>query len=122
MFSEVGHTCTVLAVTSSGAQALPASHSGHFTTTVMQEVQDSQPDVIAFADDANRTWEVHEIRTPILTERRGQYVRPEFAEGWLLFMSGTERRRFAPLPPGWRLADEKQLKRWVEVAMPVTSS
>lgn len=75
--------------------------------------------VHAFADASDRQWEVREIRNPVLPERRGLFVRPEFAEGWLLFNCGVERRRLAPLPPGWRHASAQQFQRWVQDAVPV---
>jgi hypothetical protein len=74
-----------------------------------------------FTDETECCWEVREIRDPILPERRGFYVRPEFAAGWLLFISGNERRRMAPFPPGWRLATQDQLRRWCAEALPVRS-
>jgi hypothetical protein len=80
---------------------------------------DTESIVASFVDEGERGWEVREIRTPILPERRGLYTRPEFANGWLLFMSGVERRRLAPFPPGWRLATEDQLRRWCAEATPV---
>jgi hypothetical protein len=75
-------------------------------------------DVPTFLDDSERRWEVREIREPLLPERSDLLARPEFAEGWLLFSSGAERRRLAPLPPGWREAPESQLRRWCADAFP----
>ena len=82
-----------------------------------------EPDwsVASFTDEGERGWEVREIRNPILPDRRGLFAKPEFAEGWLLFMSGGERRRMAPFPPGWRLATQAQLRRWCAEATPVES-
>ena len=77
--------------------------------------------VHAFADASDRRWEVREIRDPVLPERRGLFIRPEFAAGWLLFNCGLERRRLAPLPPGWRHATPQQFQRWVEDALLVSS-
>ena len=54
------------------------------------------------------------------TERRTRLLpRPELANGWLLFTSGEERRRFDALPPGWTLASDALLCRWCEDASPV---
>jgi hypothetical protein len=75
------------------------------------------PCIASFCDESARTWEVREIRNPVLSERRGFYQRAEFAEGWLLFMSGNERRRLAPFPTGWHLASEKQLRQWCSDAI-----
>ncbi|MEO7457823.1 MAG: hypothetical protein ABIY52_16290 [Gemmatimonadaceae bacterium] len=81
----------------------------------------NQFSVASFVDDGELNWEVREISTPVLPERRGLFSRPEFANGWLLFMCGIERRRLAPFPPGWRLATKEQLQRWCAEATPVTT-
>lgn len=72
-----------------------------------------------FVDDEARQWEVREIREPLLPTRTRLLAKPEFSEGWLLFSSGDERRRLAPLPPGWWMATPRQLARWCTDAMPV---
>jgi hypothetical protein len=71
-----------------------------------------------FLDGADRRWEVHEISEPILPDRSSLLARAEFSAGWLLFTCGVERRRLAPLPPGWRHAPEAQLRRWCDDAAP----
>lgn len=83
------------------------------------EAAEDQGWVLAFTDESNRAWEVREIREPILPERANVLLRREFAAGWLLFVSGEERRRLAPYPPGWRLADPVRLRCWVNDALPV---
>jgi hypothetical protein len=75
--------------------------------------------VLVFTDETNRAWEVREIRDPVLPERRKFLLGSDYAHGWLLFMSGEERRRLAPFPPGWRHADAAQLRCWVNDALPV---
>jgi hypothetical protein len=80
---------------------------------------DSDAFVLAFTDEADRRWEVREIRVPLLPDRGTVLMRQEYAEGWLLFVSGNERRRLAPFPPGWRFADAARLRRWVDDALPV---
>ena len=75
--------------------------------------------VRTFQDGENRVWEVRAIQEQ-LTERRTRLLpRPELANGWLLFTSGEERRRFDALPPGWTLASDALLCRWCEDASPV---
>lgn len=74
--------------------------------------------VLAFTDDSDRAWEVREIRDPTLPERARRLL-GEYSNGWLLFMSGDERRRLAPYPPGWRHADAARLRCWVNDALPV---
>ena len=83
------------------------------------EHSDIQPDdTPSFLDGSLRRWEVHEISQPILPNRIDMLAPPEFSRGWLLFTCGTERRRLAPLPPGWRQAPEAQLRRWCDDAAP----
>jgi hypothetical protein len=83
------------------------------------EQSDARPsDTTTFVDDASRRWEVHEISQPLLPDRVGVLAPPAFSQGWLLFTCGTERRRLAPLPPGWREAPEAQLQRWCDDAAP----
>ena len=79
----------------------------------------SERGVRTFQDGENRVWEVRAIQEQ-LTERRTRLLpRPELANGWLLFTSGEERRRFDALPPGWTLASDALLCRWCEDASPV---
>ena len=73
---------------------------------------------LAFTDESDRAWEVREIRDMALPERAKRLL-GEYSDGWLLFMSGEERRRLAPYPPGWRLADAARLRCWVNDALPV---
>ena len=83
------------------------------------EQRDTEPDgTPSFLDGTLRRWEVREINQPILPDRTRVLAPPEFSGGWLLFTCGTERRRLAPLPPGWRQAPEAQLRRWCDDAAP----
>jgi hypothetical protein len=68
-----------------------------------------------FRDEQNQEWEVRAIR-PHLVDRRRRLLADDLANGWLLFTLGMERRRLAPLPPGWHEATETQLVRWCEDA------
>ena len=70
------------------------------------------PQVFAFTDSEQRGWEVRAIRDPLLPARRVRYLNPAYAEGWLLFTCGDERRRYAPLPAAWPNATEAQLREW----------
>ena len=78
-------------------------------------------DIPTFLDEADREWEVREICEQLLPNRVGVLARPEFSAGWLLFSCGAERRRLAPLPPGWRQAPAAQLRRWCADAAPARS-
>ena len=84
-----------------------------------RDTRDTTAWVLVFTDESNRSWEVHEIRDPVLPDRRNRFLRSEFSQGWLLFVSGDERRRLAPYPPGWRFADAARLRCWVNDALPV---
>jgi hypothetical protein len=83
------------------------------------DTRDANAWVLVFTDESDRAWEVHEIRDPFLPDRRNRFLRSEFSAGWLLFVSGEERRRLAPYPPGWRFADAARLRCWVNDALPV---
>lgn len=50
----------------------------------------------------------------------GANVRPRYAEGWLSFHRGVERRRLAPIPEGWENAADFQLRVWLLEAEPVS--
>ena len=86
------------------------------------EAAEDQSLVLAFTDESNRAWEVREIRDPILPERAKLLLQREYSAGWLLFVSGDERRRLAPYPAGWRLADPARLRCWVNDALPVRTT
>ena len=90
--------------------------------TNARDTRDADVQVLVFTDESDRSWEVHEIRDPILSDRRNRYIRSELSAGWLLFVSGEERRRLAPYPPGWRFADAARLRCWVNDALPVRTT
>lgn len=77
--------------------------------------------VRAFRDARDMEWEVRAIK-PATRDRRAPVVRADHANGWLLFTLGLERRRLAPLPPGWDQASEDDLKAWCERAERVQAS
>jgi hypothetical protein len=77
---------------------------------------------LVFTDESDRSWEVHEIRDPVLSDRGNRFLRGEHSAGWLLFVSGEERRRLAPYPTGWRFADAARLRCWVNDALPVRAT
>lgn len=45
---------------------------------------------------------------------------PEMAKGWLIFASGSERRRLAPIPAGWNQLPDGELERLCDSAAPVS--
>lgn len=88
----------------------------------MQQRNESSDDIPYFLDEGARRWEVRAICEPLLPDRVDVLAPPEYSAGWLLFTSGMERRRLAPLPPGWREAPETQLRRWCDDAAPARST
>jgi len=54
-------------------------------------------------------------------ERRSQRAAVP-KSGWLVFESGSERRRLMPIPPGWEIRSEADLERLCGRAQPVTST
>jgi hypothetical protein len=90
--------------------------------TDTRDTRDANAWVLVFTDESDRAWEVHEIRDPILPDRRNRFLQSEYAQGWLLFVSGEERRRLAPYPAGWRFADAARLRCWVNDALPVRTA
>ena len=83
-----------------------------------------------FTDDRGRTWEVWEVFPEVVERRlneerrsapragpdRRQHVdirfrmAPELRNGWLAFQSDEERKRLAPIPPGWSSLDDGALR------------
>jgi hypothetical protein len=80
-------------------------------------------------DDSGRNWDVWDTRPTIIDRRAGRdrrtgrrvasdrrqkseprvSVEPQYRKGWLAFQSGTEWRRFAPIPDGWDSFTEREL-------------
>src|SRR5689334_8734120 len=49
-----------------------------------------------------------------------QHLPEQFREGWLLFQSGEEKRRFAPPPPNWEGLSDAELVGLLDRATPQT--
>lgn len=84
-----------------------------------------------FTDDGGHNWQVCDV-SPAYVERRGgvdrrrqpradaaerrrlrqhrMVVAPRFRFGWLVFESAEERRRLGPIPPGWAVWPESELR------------
>ncbi|HEX8392452.1 MAG TPA: hypothetical protein VF665_08865 [Longimicrobium sp.] len=87
-----------------------------------------------FRDAAGADWTVWEV-VPVdarLLERRGiaptdQYGGPDrrgegsraLKGGWLAFESGSDKRRLAPVPPGWMECPDDELRDMLGRAAPV---
>jgi hypothetical protein len=48
--------------------------------------------------------------------RRSAAVASEFSKGWLCFESEGEKRRLAPVPPGWEEAGPDRMATWLQAA------
>jgi hypothetical protein len=46
----------------------------------------------------------------------------ELEQGWLCFQAGSERRRFAPIPPDWTDLPDGVLRVMLDIASPVTGA
>jgi hypothetical protein len=74
-----------------------------------------------FTDKTGMHWRVWDVypsergkagpseREIATAELKGRFRSAELAEGWLCFESPTERRRLAPIPHGWELAEPAAL-------------
>ena len=103
-----------------------------------------------FADEQGRSWEIWDVR-PERVERRANERRRErptpwtgperranperrthieprmrlahpLAEGWLVFKCEDEKRRLAPIPPGWDTCRGRELRELWEKADIITSN
>lgn len=91
-----------------------------------------------FIDPAGRTWKVWSVYPQYADRReahrqgiprpggeRRHHEEPRvqldgpFRHGWLTFESANERRRLAPIPPGWDDGSDEALLRLCERATPV---
>lgn len=61
-------------------------------------------------------------RAEATPERPGLALQPELEAGWLCFQTGSERRRFAPIPFGWFELPDSVLRVMLDTASPVHSS
>ena len=50
------------------------------------------------------------------TFRRSAAVASEYSGGWLCFETEGEKRRLAPVPPGWEEAGPDRLTTWLQAA------
>lgn len=80
-------------------------------------------------DVSGRSWDVWDTRPTIIDRRAGRdrrsgsrkagerrqkseprvSVEPQFRDGWLAFQSGSEWRRYAPIPEAWDTLSDNEL-------------
>ena len=67
-----------------------------------------------------RVWEVIPSRAAIATspvaQSRTSLSTTPYANGWLCFESGDEKRRLAPIPVGWELGTPTEIAELLEQA------
>jgi hypothetical protein len=61
-----------------------------------------------FKDSTGTVWEVFEVHR---TSHNMQAVSAGLEKGWLAFVAGEMKRRLAPFPEEWRLAEDPELER-----------
>lgn len=70
-----------------------------------------------------RVWEVVPSRAAIATssvaQSRTSLSTTPYANGWLCFESELEKRRLAPIPPGWELVAPGDIAQLLEQAIVV---
>ena len=70
-----------------------------------------------------RVWEVFPSRASIASSpqaiSRTSLKETAYANGWLCFESAEEKRRLAPIPSGWELADARSIEALCRKAAPV---
>lgn len=59
--------------------------------------------VLLYCGPERRAGEDRRARSPLVSE--------DLRDGWLVFQSAAERRRLAPIPPGWERMSESGLDR-----------
>lgn len=53
-----------------------------------------------------------------VTRQSERTVHPELEKGWLCFQSGTEKRRFTPIPTNWHELPDSVLRVMLDTATP----
>jgi hypothetical protein len=66
-----------------------------------------------FEGEANRRRNPERRRGPF---RQTVSVASEYSNGWLCFESEGEKKRLAPVPPGWSEAGPDRLVTWLQAA------
>ncbi|HEY7194782.1 MAG TPA: hypothetical protein VH439_13665 [Gemmatimonadales bacterium] len=89
----------------------------HDATGTSWDVWDVRPsDASRSAYDRGAGRESSAPETPALS------LDPVLENGWLCFQAGTERRRFAPIPPNWWELPDGVLRVMLEIANPVPAT
>jgi hypothetical protein len=70
-----------------------------------------------FKDSSGVEWRVWSTRPS-----NPSHVEKSLRGGWLTFDSGSERRRFSPIPEGWEIYSPENLERACQAATLVRTS
>ena len=71
-------------------------------------------------EDRRRSSPTSEERR-VAEDRSRVRIRSDLAQGWLAFESKHDRRRLAPIPPGWESLDESALEQLCDRARSIGS-
>ena len=74
-----------------------------------------------FRDEAGTEWRVTLTPRGSDAVSRDHYLPEAYREGWLLFESSHEKRRFAPVPSNWESMPREELARLCGKAVPQTA-
>jgi hypothetical protein len=73
-----------------------------------------------FEDEAGIKWRVSLTPRGSDAVSREHFLPEGYREGWLVFESAQEKRRFAPVPPDWEVMPEEGLNALCSRALPQT--
>ena len=79
----------------------------------------------AFTDSAGLEWQVWEVLPSKLGPETISHslthakLQAAYADGWLCFEAGDQKRRLAPIPSGWQFRDKSVLEQLCAEATPV---
>jgi hypothetical protein len=76
--------------------------------------------LLTFTDSSGRSWRVWNVERAGTSAGRGDYLEPQYREGWLVFEStfGNERRRLPDFPVDWATYSPAQLEALCQAASP----
>jgi hypothetical protein len=73
-------------------------------------------------EELGRTWMVWQVIPDSTRKTTVPSVDADYVGGWLVFQSGEEKRRFAPLPAGWADLTDRELGLLLRHSVSVTNA
>lgn len=64
-----------------------------------------------FQDESGRNWTAWEVHLSGTAT-----IHPNLRDGWIVFESGDDKRRLAPIPVNWTAATKSMLRHWCHEA------